>query len=189
MSTPHRIALSGSAGTGKTTLGRRLAQDLGLPFIEEGMRARLENGLILHGLEPKDWRVLMEDLWSEQAAAQEAALESHKGYIADRSSLDFAAFWLHYGLYEDAEHTEDFIARMVEAAQTYDRVLLFPWGVLHLQADGVRSTNKWIQLRFQGIVERVLEQYLPEGVLHRIATSEDLEQRVGDAREHLPTDS
>ncbi len=54
-----RIALSGSAGTGKTTLGRLLAERLGVPFIEEGMRARLERGLDVHRFDKDDWRKLV----------------------------------------------------------------------------------------------------------------------------------
>ena len=46
----RRIALCGSAGTGKTTLGRALAEELDLPYIEEGMRRRLEGGLDVHSL-------------------------------------------------------------------------------------------------------------------------------------------
>lgn len=39
-----RIAISGSAGTGKTTLARLLARRLGLSLIPEALRAYLEAG-------------------------------------------------------------------------------------------------------------------------------------------------
>lgn len=177
-----RVALSGSAGTGKTTLGRRLAAELGVPFIEEGMRARLEAGLDLHDLSPTSWRRLSREMWDEQLAREEAA---GPGFVADRSSLDYAAFWLHYGLYEDARETEDFVDQMARAARRYERILLLPWGVLELRADGVRSTNPWLQLRFQTIVEGLLERFAPPGRVLRVPRTRSLDERLTAARTAL----
>lgn len=179
-----RIALSGSAGTGKTTLGRRLARELDLPFVEEGMRARLEDGLDLHGLEIAGWCDLCEELWSEHAQRMDAALGDAGGFVADRSSLDFAAFWLHYGLYEEVERSDAFMRRMIERARDYDRLLLFPWGVLDLEADGVRSSNRWLQLRFQGLVEDLTRRYAAQRT-SAIPATRDLEERLAFVRSEL----
>ncbi|MEM7519096.1 MAG: histidine phosphatase family protein, partial [Planctomycetota bacterium] len=92
-SRPLRLAMSGSAGTGKTTLALRLAKDLGLAYIEEGMRRRLEAGFDLHALDQKGHRALIREMWNEQRAQER---DASNGSIADRSPLDFAAFWLHY---------------------------------------------------------------------------------------------
>ncbi len=182
MTSAPRIALSGSAGTGKTTLGRALAAHLGLPFLEEGMRARLEAGLDLHTLAPPALAELIEELWAEQDAAERAA---DGGFVADRSSLDYAAFWLHYGLYHDEPSTERFVERMAAAARRYDGIALCPWGVLSLDADGVRSTNPWVQLRYQVVVEGLLERYAPAGRVLRVPASELLERRVAALLEAL----
>jgi broad specificity phosphatase PhoE/nicotinamide riboside kinase len=170
-----RIALSGSAGTGKTTLGKRLAAELGIVFIEERMRQRLERGFDLHGLTPAAWRALMDEDWSAQRAAEEDAAG---GFVSDRSSLDFAAFWLHYALYEDERSTDAWMERMSADARSYDKILLLPWGSLPLEQDGVRSTNRWTQLRYQTILEGVLERFArPEAVV-RVPDTDDFEQRV-----------
>lgn len=157
-----RVALSGSAGTGKSTLGAALAARWGVPFIPEGMRARIEAGLRLHDLDHHQLQALIEELWEEQAAAEAQAIAQHGGFVADRSSIDFSAFYLHYGFTTDLARIERLFARLTAHADGYDAILLLPHGVLPLIDDGVRSTNPYIQLRYQVTVAGLLRQTLPE---------------------------
>lgn len=145
-----RIALSGSAGTGKTTLGHALAESLDLPFVEEGMRERIGAGLAPATLTAEAYEDLIESLWDEQRERE----DSHaNGFVADRSPIDFAAFWLHYGSLHDRQRTDRRMRAWLEELSCYDRIVLLPWGVLPLEDDGVRSTDRWLQFRFQAIVE------------------------------------
>lgn len=173
-SASRKIALSGSAGTGKTTLGRKLAEELGVAFIEERMRRRLESGFDLHGMSSDDWRALMRDDWEAQRADEERAID---GFVSDRSSLDYAAFWLHYGLHEEIEATERWVERMTSEARRYDRIVLFPWGSLPIENDGVRSTNRWTQLRFQSILEGLAQRFASDGKLVRVPDTADFDRR------------
>lgn len=177
-----RIALSGSAGTGKTTLGKRLAAELGLPFIQEGMRDRIEAGLELHELSRAEQHALVEELWSEQFAREEAASD---GFVVDRSSYDFAAFWLHYDFHIDRGATDEWIDRMVSAAARYDHVLLLPWGVLPLEHDGVRSTNRWTQFRYHALLEGVLGRFATGDQVVRVPGTSELAERVRYVRRLL----
>ncbi|MFT4540570.1 MAG: alpha-ribazole phosphatase [Planctomycetota bacterium] len=172
---PLRIALSGSAGTGKTTLGRALALKLDLPFIEERMRLRLEGGLDLHTLNETTLRELCLELWHEQ---KQLELEYESGFVADRSSIDYAAFWLHYGFYIEPEQTELALQEMFSWADSYSSVLLFPHGVIPLVHDGVRATNPWQQRRYQLLVEGLLSQYLETSRLLRVPAVTDFDQRL-----------
>lgn len=176
-----RIAFAGSAGTGKTFLGQRLAEELGLPFIEEGMRRRIEDGLRLEALGPAEHKQLIREMWDEQEAYETDA----DGFVADRSSLDFAAFWLHYDLHHDIQETDAWFERMCARAAAYDRILLMPWGVLPLEQDGVRSTNRWIQFRFQSILEGVLNRFAARGQVLRVPGITDAEQRLDFIVRHL----
>lgn len=173
----RRIGLSGSAGTGKSTLGRRLAAELDLPFVEEGMRRRLEAGLDVHAMTEEEHRALLDEMWDEQVALEDEAMARSGGYVADRSSIDFAAFGL---LFHSHLHAwcEERVPRWLAAAERYDRVLLLPWGVLPLQADGMRSTNRWFQRRFQATVEGLLDREIDPGRRWRMPGLTDLEARM-----------
>ena len=161
---PPRIALSGSAGVGKTTLGKALAERLGVSFIEEGMRERLESGLDLHTLDRDQHRALVEELFDECWAAPEGS--ANVGFVADRSPIDFLAFWLYYGFAADAEPTKRFATRCDDAMAALDCVIVLPWGALPLVDDGIRTPNRWRQLHFQALVEGLLGRRAPAGKVH-----------------------
>jgi broad specificity phosphatase PhoE/predicted ATPase len=172
-----RLALSGSAGVGKTTLGRRLAARYGVPYLPEGMRARLEGGLRLHDLSHPQLQALVETLWREQQAAERAAIRDHGGFVADRSAVDYAAFWLHYRFTDDQESTRRFFAETIGWVPTYDRIILLPWGVLPMDADGVRASNIWLQRHYQSVVEGLLSREVDPGRLLVMPDLTDLEAR------------
>src|SRR5262249_31766781 len=120
---------------------------------------------------------------AEKRALEDAA---PNGFIADRSSLDYAAFFLHYDLHIGVD-AEPWMNAMFAEAERYDRILLFPWGALPLENDGVRSTNRWTQLRFQSILEGLIDRFASERVL-RVPATHVLEERVEFALANLRAD-
>ncbi len=173
-----RIALSGSAGVGKSTLGRALAEELDLPFLDEGMRKRMEAGLRLHDLSRDQRRDLVHELWQEQLEAESSAIAGYGGFVSDRSSVDFAAFWLYYGFVEAQDQPDRFVGEALQHAEAYDHVVLLPWGVLPLKADGVRSSNPWVQRHFQAALEGLLFRELSAPQLLRLPDLDLIEQRL-----------
>lgn len=156
----RRLALSGSAGTGKTTLGTRLATQLDVPFIPEGMRIHLERGLDLYRLSRSAHKSLTLRLLDDMLNACARAERDAGGFICDRSPLDSAAFWLYYGLADDDQETATLLNHIAQAMQHFDAVVILPWGVIPLQADGIRFTDRWAQLHFQSILEGLCQRRL-----------------------------
>lgn len=174
-----RLGLSGSAGTGKTTLGMRLATQLDLPFIPEGMRVHLEKGLDLYHLSRAAHKTLTLELLNDMLEACHRAEQDAGGFICDRSPMDTAAFWLYYGLADDDQQTAALLDHIVQAAQRFDAVVIVPWGVIPLQADGIRYVNRWAQLHFQSILEGLCQRRLaPETLWWLPSDQVDREARV-----------
>lgn len=145
-----KIAISGAVSTGKTTLGKALADALDLPFIPENLesvfgpahlRTRHEGGLPM---------ALLDCLARKRELEQ-----AHGGFVVDRSPIDILNFWLAFRLIEHPK-TEEIYALCQTLMAAYDAVVLLPWGALELDdsvdpATGVRrQLNKWIQ--FNGSV-------------------------------------
>ena len=158
-----RIAISGSAGTGKTTLAQALAERLDVPYLEEGFRERREAGLDLHDLSRAEHQALLMELYEE---ARSQAMACPDGFVQDRCPLDFLAFWLHYGFWGEDGMTASLFERAQSDLAAYDRVIVLPWGACGIEADGVRSTNRWLQLKYQALFEGLAHRLAPEGLIH-----------------------
>lgn len=154
-----RIAVTGSAGVGKTTLATAVAARLAVPLVREGMRERLEGGLDVHALGRDGFCALVEALFVEHLEDVGRAVAKAGGFVSDRCPLDSAAFWLCYGFGTDEDTTACVFNRAAAAIGGHDLVVVLPWGVLPLVADGVRSTNPWLQLHYQLVLEGVLRRW------------------------------
>ncbi len=157
-----RIGICGSASVGKTTLAQTLAYDFGLPCLEEEMRAYLvRSGANLSAMKAVDAEQVILKLWQQR---REREL-STPGFVADNCAIDFAAYALYYGCMSDlsARHL------LVEARsnlETYDAIVLLPWGVLTYEQDGVRPADQHLQLRYQFLLEGLLRRYVRASKLH-----------------------
>lgn len=155
-----KIAISGSAGIGKTTLAGALAARRGYRLIEEGYdglfgsdagfvkpRARLRHE-ILALLELKNSR-------EDEAAA----------FVADRCAVDLFNLWMSRGFGDDQEATAWLYHRCRHYVAKYDVVFVLPWSAIPLRqitlvANRRRAMNPWSQLYNHANVIGLLHQWL-----------------------------
>lgn len=163
-----RIAITGSSGTGKSTLAEALAAEWNVPCIPEGMRRRIRSGLNQHEMSDAERRGLAHELYAEMVGGMRAALESDGGFVSDRSPIDSFAFWLYYGFGLEEAETDALADTMRADIEMLDAVVVLPWGTIPLIADGVRTPNKWIQLHFQHLVEGLTARFMPADRIWRM---------------------
>jgi nicotinamide riboside kinase len=172
-----RIAITGSAGSGKTTLGHALAERLNIAFLDDGLRRRIEAGLVFHKLDRAARKILLEELARENQAELALAERMHGGGVIERCSLDFMALWLYHGLVDDDAQTAAMMRQTVRDMAGYDAVIVLPWGVLPLIDDGVRAANRWVQLHFHALLKGLL---LAHGDANKILYVPDATRRSQD---------
>ena len=115
----------------------------------------------MHALSRDEHKQLLLELYNEAILEMEVAIREHGGFVADRSPIDYLAFWLHYGFWSDQDASKTMHARTRSDQTSLDQVIVLPWGALPLAADGIRSTNPWLQLKYQSLLE---------GLHHRLDT-------------------
>lgn len=150
-----RIAVSGSAGVGKTTLAVALARRLGLAYLSEEMRDYLEAcRQPLHGRPAGEIARILADLW-EGRKAREAASRS---FVADNSSLDFLAYARYYRC-QDQPAVRALLKESVERLRDYHGCVVLPFAGIPYIADGVRPPSQGSQFRYQNILEELYARH------------------------------
>jgi len=172
-----KIAISGSAGIGKTTLAKALAQSLGLPLIAEGYAPLFD----LPAAPPAELVPRFEKILRDKSALE----ASHQAYVADRASTDLFNLWLSLGLGQLPQETEKFYRACREHSQCYDYVVLLPWGVFSVQPIKntgnfqQRADNPWIQLRNHATICGLNALWLPEArLIHLSQQAVSTEERL-----------
>lgn len=95
-----RIAICGAHGTGKTTLAKQLAKELGLALIS-GMAREAAKNLGYKNCEEIRWASYRDkqDFQMDTAALQlQQEMTLCDGFVSDRSFLDISAYSKYYGL-------------------------------------------------------------------------------------------
>jgi adenylate kinase family enzyme len=122
-----RIGVSGSAGTGKTTLCKALAEYLGVPFIPD----TTEEALAEHG--KKSWRGIMDtrvrrqirlDALDRKIKAETAADD----FVSEKSVVDYLAYWLQNQAEFETKEQNQAVVDMVRAhLPRYTHRLFLPY--------------------------------------------------------------
>lgn len=154
-----KIAISGSEGTGKSTLSRELAKEFGIPRIKEGVRDYMKRHGIenLRDMSPQEY-MKMQWYLLDSKIEQESSLGS---FVADRSVADNVAYTLRWC---GRDFTEKMLGKYVQLARehaqnTYDLILYLPWGKISVEDDGVRDTRKWYLYEIDRLIWGILKDW------------------------------
>ena len=183
-----RIAITGATATGKTTLGRALADRLAIPFIEEGLQpvvkaiADLERTRRAGG-DMKDSFVAARRSLLAYLAERAKLYRDNAAFVSDRTVVDVLTRWMRHRL-SGQDHTE--FRAVVRQAQ--EALALLDWIVVPpLVTLTQEQTNEAGLERLAHLQERLFIQSLLIGLLVQLAprkliliprSAQSVEQRV-----------
>lgn len=156
-----KIAISGSAGIGKTTLARALAARCGCCFIEEGYDRLFGPDAEFLRSSGQLRREIVSVLERKNSLEDEAT-----AFVSDRCAVDLFNLWMSRGFGDDEKTTGRLYRCCRRYTVKYDVVFVLPWGAIPLRqiaspASRRRSMNPWFQLYSHANVIGLLHQWLP----------------------------
>lgn len=177
----YRIAISGPAGAGKTTLANALGEALSLPVLPENLetiyarrRAFLDSQAPPAAPESRQWAAVWAWMdshfeWCEAHAGRTADLP---GFVADRWEMDIMSNWIRVFSAHDAnDKTRRLHHIWQERAKFYDLVVVLPVSSFEIEprndAGMKRRLNMTVQLMAHAVVAGLATLIQPaEKVLH-----------------------
>lgn len=153
-----KIALSGSAGTGRSTIAIRLAQSINhVPLTnmaksilrQQGFKYGTDNTVEKFLATPERQMLLFDHKRIEES--------KHDDIVADRSWIDHAAYAV-IGLHENpAFDIASYVSDCRCEVEKFDSIIHIPWGRQPLQPNGSRTINPWFQFMVDSVICKIAE--------------------------------
>ena len=141
-----RIAISGSAGIGKSSLAKALADRLGLSLITENYEAVFDKSNKLNS--PEQLATVIMQIFSSKQQLE----EQYGNFVTDRCPVDLFHFWMKMGLWVRKEETDRLYNIAVQQVVQYDLLVVPPHGVFEVGTDHEagdsrkRASNRYVQM-------------------------------------------
>lgn len=169
-----KIALSGSGGTGKTTLANSVSKRLGIPAIPEFAReVAAEMGI------PEIRQMTSEQSYEFQNRILQRKIDEeakHETFIADRSTADNIAYYLRWCARDnDDSKNAEYVSKCIGHLDTYDLVMILPWQGIPLEDDGFRSARLYYQYGIHCLIVGILKD---NGVDYQTMPFSSMEDRI-----------
>lgn len=166
---PLRMAISGAAGFGKTTLSNRVAEFYNIAHVPEFSRQILEEEGITKPYEypEKKGGVLgfQQQIFERKENVEGDLIAAGDSFIGDRAMLDCSAYTLFfYAKHEEQKRVLDLVYGGIEwTKQTYNVVFLMPFRLDHFQTnfdyDGIRSDKIGYHAMVYHLILGLLEEH------------------------------
>ena len=151
-----KIALSGSAGTGRTTIARKLSQIVGYPSLTNLAKSILRDDGFKYGMGLTVEQFLCTPDRQGMLAENKRVMESHyDDFVTDRSWLDLAAYCVQGMLEKEKFDISEFLNECQEEVEKYDIIIHIPWGRQPLESNGTRTIDPWFQFIIDSIICRL----------------------------------
>lgn len=178
-----KIAISGCAGIGKSTLARALADSLSIGLVEEHYAPLFSPPGTFNSEAIK-----LIPLFNHVLAQKKQLMSQMQTFVVDRTALDLLNLWMAKGLTAYPQATADFSTLCRAEAATYDLVIFPPWGALphrpHDAGDGrIRVSDPWIQLRNHAAILGLTRMWVDEKKIVCLPSGQQtVEQRLSFIR-------
>jgi len=151
-----KIALAGSAGTGRTTIARKLSEVIAHPSLTNLAKTILKDFGFQYGMGQTVEQFLCTPKRQNMLFDNKSVMESHyENFVTDRSWIDLAAYCIQ-GMHVDENFDiTSYVENCKLEAEKYDVIVHIPWGRQPLTPDGTRTTNPWFQLIIDSIIFRL----------------------------------
>jgi nicotinamide riboside kinase len=171
-----KIAIAGSAGTGKTTLTEALCKQLGYSVVSEQIRNVIKeqyNNKIPTLL--KDYKEFQEKILRLKINKE---TELKDNYIADRSTADLLCHTLLKLTREYPEFVEAYIQQCISWLDNYDIIFFIPYNSIPFVNDNIRNPNQQYQYMVSMLIYGILKAHCPDKikVIYTITLKDRIEQ-------------
>jgi nicotinamide riboside kinase len=157
-----RIAVCGSAGTGKSTIASHIAERFRIPFLS----SRSITSSILkrdgydysEGLEVE--RFLTIDGRQDEILQRTLAREQeNECFVTDRPVIDLAAYSIVQLHESDTRKISEVCDTCRRAVSRYTHVFHTKWGVHPIEDNGIRTLNSWYQFIVHASIRAIIQEW------------------------------
>jgi len=181
MQNNFKIAISGAASVGKTTISQYIAKKFELPFIGELVDEKLQlfNVNSLKELSINEYINVQRNLFYEKYNFE----KNNSLFVSDRSLADYFVFWLNRcNPYISGSETDNLFSILSEHIRTYDYIFLICFRKENFHEHPKRSSNIYSNFRFEWIL-RSLYKVLNRKIIEINELS--VESKINNIHKHL----
>lgn len=153
-----KLIISGSAGTGKTTLAKRISEHTGVAYIPDYVDVVLSEKRMKSPREMDDQlAVLIRKEAFERKIEHE---RREKIFVSDKGVVDYFAYWLIWtSNHASLENNKEFYSKVVEHTRlNKEKPVILQFGKYRISDNDIRSVDYFHQLRIHALIKGLYQE-------------------------------